>query len=114
MLRAIERGRVQIILSTTLHFEYEDILKRKQLELGVSDQEIDAILDNVCQLSDHQRIYYLWRTFLQDSKDDHVLEVAVASHAQCIVTHNIKDFKGIAKAFGIRAIPPKELLKEIR
>ena len=113
VLRAIERGRVQIILSTTLLFEYEDILTRKQAELGLSDQQIDAILDNLCQLSDHQKIYYLWRTFLPDPKDDHLLEVAVASHTPCIVTHNIKDFKGIAKTFGIRAITPKEFLEEI-
>jgi len=87
---------------------------RKQSELELSDQEINSILDNLCQLSDYQQIYYLWRTFLQDPKDDHVLEVAVASHVPYIVTHNIKDFKGIMKAFGIRAIPPKELQKEIR
>lgn len=113
VLRAIERGHVQIILSTTLLFEYEEILNRKQAELGLSDQQIDAVLDNLCHLSDHQQIYYLWRTFLPDPKDDHILEVAVASHTTCIVTHNIKDFKGIAETFGIRAITPKELLEEI-
>lgn len=114
VLRAIERGHIQIIVSTTLLFEYEDILTRKQAELGLSDQDIDAILDNVCDMSDHQKIYYLWRPFLLDPKDDHVLEVAVASHTQHIVTHNMKDFKGITKAFGIQAIPPKDLLEEIR
>ena len=113
VLRAIDRGHVQIILSPPLLFEYEDILKRKQSELRLSDQEIEAILDNLCQLSDHQQIYYLWRTFLPDPKDDHVLEVAVASHTQYIVTHNMKDFQGIAKTFGIQAITPKELLEEI-
>jgi len=30
-----------------------------------------------------------------------------------IVTHNIKDFNGIDK-FGVRAITPKQLLKEIK
>jgi len=55
----------------------------------------------------------LWRPYLRDSKDDHVLEVAVASQAQTIVTHNIKDFKEIDK-FGIKAITPNELLEEIR
>ncbi len=114
VLRAIERGHVKIIVSTTLLFEYEDILNRKQAELGLSDQEIDAILDNVCDMSDHQKIYYLWRTFLPDLKDDHILEVALASHTQRIVTHNMKDFRGITKAFGIQAITPKELLEEMR
>ena len=114
ILRAIERGHLQITISTTLLFEYEDVLMRKQAELGLSTQDIDAILDNVCDMSDHQKIYYLWRPFLPDPKDDHVLEVAVASRTPQIVTHNMKDFKGIMKAFGIQAITPKDLLKEIR
>jgi putative PIN family toxin of toxin-antitoxin system len=112
VLRAIERGRIQIVVSPTLLFEYEDVLYRKQAELGLSDQDIEAILDNLCDLSDHQQIYYLWRTFLPDPKDDHILEVAVASQTPCIVTHNLKDFTGIAKTFGIRAITPKQFLEE--
>lgn len=113
VLRAIERGQVQIVVSTTLLFEYEDILTRKQAELGLSDQQIEAILDNLCQLSDHQNVYYLWRPWLPDPKDDHILEVAVASRTTRIVTHNLKDFKGIEQTFGIRAIPPKALLEEL-
>jgi predicted nucleic acid-binding protein len=57
--------------------------------------------------------YYLWRPFLKDPNDDHILEVAVASQTEIIVTHNIKDFNGIDK-FGLRAITPKQLLKEIK
>ena len=113
ILRAIERGQIQITLSTTLLFEYEDILNRKKSELGLSSQHIEAILDNLCKFGDHQKIYYLWRPFLPDPKDDHILEVAVASQAKIIVTHNIKDFKKIDK-FGIRPITPRELLEEIK
>ena len=116
--RDLSRGGVQAgdlpVGAHTGLFEYEDVLYRKQAELGVSDQDIEAILDNLCDLSDHQPIYYLWRTFLPDPKDDHILEVAVASQTPWIVTHNLKDFSGIAKTFGIRAIPPKVLLEDIR
>ena len=113
ILRAIERGQIQIILSTTLLFEYEDILNRKKSELGLPEKQIEAVLDNLCRLSDHQKIYYLWRPFLKDPNDDHILELAVASQTEIIVTHNIKDFNGIDN-FGIRAITPKQLLKEIK
>jgi putative PIN family toxin of toxin-antitoxin system len=112
VLRAIERGDIQIVLSPTLLFEYEEILYRNQAELGLSGQHIEAILDNLCALSDHQQIYYLWRAFLPDPKDDHILEVAIASRTRIIVTHNLKDFKGIEKMFGIRPMTPKEFLKE--
>jgi putative PIN family toxin of toxin-antitoxin system len=113
LLRAIERGQIRIILSTTLLLEYEDILNRKKLELGLSEKGIEAILDNLCKLSDHQKIYYLWRPFLKDPNDDHILELAVASQTEIIVTYNIKDFNEINK-FGERAITPKQLLKEIK
>ena len=50
---------------------------------------------------------------LSDPMDDHILELAVASETKTIVTHNIKDFRGINK-FGVRAITPKKLLEEIK
>ncbi len=112
ILRAIEEEKIQIVTSTTLIFEYEDILKRKRSDLGFTDQEIEAILDNLCDLSDFQKIYFLWRPYLKDPKDDHVLEVAVASQTKIIVTHNIKNFQNIDK-FGIDVVRPKDFLKEV-
>ncbi len=70
-------------------------------------------LDNICALSNFQDIYFLWRPYLKDPKDDHVLEVAVASKTKTILTHNIKDFKGVEK-FGIKAITPGKYLEEIK
>jgi putative PIN family toxin of toxin-antitoxin system len=112
VLRAIKKGRLQLVMSTTLLFEYEDILKRNQIVLGLSDEEIEKILDYLCLQSEHQKIYFLWRPRLPDPKDDHLLELAVASGTKLIVTHNTKDFKGIEK-FGIRSLTPNELMEEI-
>jgi predicted nucleic acid-binding protein len=111
-LKAIEVGNVIIALSTTLLFEYEEILKRKQTTLGLSAQEVESILDYFCLQSEHQEVYFLWRPHLPDPKDDHLLELAVASGAKYVVTHNTKDFKGVEK-FGIRPVTPKELLEEV-
>ena len=112
VLRAIEHGRIRIALSTTLLFEYEDILKRHQSILDLSDREIEELLDDLCRCSDHQKIYFLWRPQLPDPKDDHILELAVAAGTTLIVTHNIKDFEK-TEAFGIRAVTPRQLLEEI-
>jgi putative PIN family toxin of toxin-antitoxin system len=112
VLRLIESGTVMPVISTTLLFEYEDILRRKQSELAMTTQQIDIVLDNICALSEFQKIYFLWRPYLRDPKDDHILEVAVASKIKLIVTHNIKDFKGVEK-FGIKAITPGQLLARI-
>lgn len=113
VLKLIEKGRVKIFLSTALLFEYEDVLKRNKRILKLTDGDIENILDNLCKLSDHQKIYFLWRPYLTDPKDDLVIELAVASETKTILTHNIKDFKGINK-FGVRAITPKILLEEIK
>jgi putative PIN family toxin of toxin-antitoxin system len=112
VLQALEEGKLKAVLSTTLLFEYEDILKRNQGVLGLTNQEIEKILDYLCMQSEHQKIYFLWRPFLADLKDDHLLELAIASGTKLIVTHNTRDFKG-AEEFGIRSITPKELLEEI-
>ena len=101
-----------MVISTTLLFEYEDVLKMNKVVLGLSNQEIEKILDYFCMQSEHQKIYFLWRPRLPDSKDDHLLELAIASGTSLIATHNIKDFIG-AEKFGIRSITPKELLEEI-
>jgi len=113
ILRRINAGEIIPVISTTLLFEYEDILKRKQKELGLADKAIDIILDNICALSEFQKIYFLWRPYLKDPKDDHVLEVAVASKTRLIITHNIKDFKGVDR-FGITALRPGRLLEAMQ
>lgn len=113
ILRALERGRIKTVISTALLFEYEYILQRNKSELRLSDRDIEKLLDNLCRLSAHQKIYFLWRPYLVDPKDDHILEVAVASGTEIILTHNVKDFKGVDK-FGIRAIQPRKLLEEIK
>ena len=112
ILQAIEQGKLKMVLSTTLLFEYEDILKRNPVDLGLSNQEIEKVLDYFCMKSEHQKIYFLWRPYLPDPKDDHLLELAIASGTKLIVTHNTKDFKGV-EAFGVRSITPKAILEEI-
>lgn len=72
--------------------------------------DIDAVLDFVLRRSRIRKIYFLWRPFLKDIKDDHLLEVAVGSNSKHIVTFNVNDFKGIEK-FGVKAVTPREFLK---
>ena len=113
ILRLLDAGTIKPVISTTLLFEYEDVLKRKQTVLELSHKQVDMILDNICALSKFQEIYFLWRPYLRDPKDDHVLEVAVASKTKTIITHNLKDFKGVEK-FGIKATTPGNFLEVIK
>jgi predicted nucleic acid-binding protein len=50
-----------------------------------------------------------------DAKDRHVLAAAVASHAQVIVTSNLKDFPNDAlEPYGIEAQSPNEFLRHLQ
>jgi predicted nucleic acid-binding protein len=92
--------------------EYEAALKRQTKATGVSAADVDAIIDYLCLVGEHCKVYYLWRPFLKDPKDDMVLELAVSSNAESIVTYNKSDFKG-ANQFGVKVITPKALLQQI-
>ena len=112
ILELLNQGKIQMLMSTPLLFEYEDVLKRNQASLKLQNNDIEIILDNLCALSEFQRIYFLWRPFLSDPKDDMVLELAVAAKVKTIVTHNLKDFIGIEK-FAVQAISPKSFLESL-
>ena len=104
------------VISNTLVTEYEDVLARdkniKQYnDLTISD--IERFLDDICLISHHQKIYFLWRPFLKDSNDDMVLEVAVNAGAKAIITFNPKDFKGVKEKFNIEILTPKDFLENI-
>jgi predicted nucleic acid-binding protein len=109
----MEQGRIVPLLSTTLLFEYEEILKRNQEMLKLSDRAVEDVLDGICSRGEGRKIHFLWRPQLSDPKDDHVLELAVAAGGADIVTHNVNDFTE-ASSFGIRIITPAQLLGELR
>ena len=79
---------------------------------NLSAEDIEAILDYLLSKSNIREIFYLWRPFLKDTKDDLVLEVAVESRSKYIITFNKKAFKGIGK-FGVKVLTPREFLIEL-
>lgn len=105
----------QIVLSIPLYIEYQDVLTRPEHMSGVSTpEEILGFLRYICSIAHRQRIFFLWRPWLADPKDDMVLEVAVASQSRYIVTHNLRDFRGVEKNFGITPVTPGKFLHIIR
>lgn len=113
LLTLIGQGKFNINLSVPLILEYEDVARRLVRETALDDEDINDILNYICSVSNRREIFYLWRPFLKDPKDDMVLELAVSSNCDMIVTYNKKDFKGVEQYFGIRLLTPKELLLEI-
>jgi putative PIN family toxin of toxin-antitoxin system len=112
VLRRIGTGVFDLAVSVPLVLEYEDALNRHGTQSGLAPEDIQSILDYVCQVANHQDIYFLWRPLLRDPRDDLVAEVAVASGSDAIVTYNKRDFGGLER-FGMRVIEPVQLLREI-
>ncbi|OGO39695.1 MAG: putative toxin-antitoxin system toxin component, PIN family [Chloroflexi bacterium RBG_16_56_8] len=98
--------------SVPLVLEYEDVIHRQQVELGLSLDGVSTLIDSLCALANHHEIYFLWRPTLPDANDELILELAVSAQCEYIVTHNIADFSGVEQ-FGIRAVTPAEFLKII-
>ena len=106
------REKFEQNISPSLIFEYESVAERDSSNIVLSDFEIDSILDMICKWSIKCEIYFLWRPYLKDPKDDFVLELAVESQSDFIITYNKNDFKGTEK-FGVKVLTPKEFLKKI-
>ena len=68
-----------------------------------------AFMRYLLSIAHLQDVYYLWRPFLRDADDDMVLECAVASGCQYVVTHNVHDFQRIGQ-LGLRPITPASFL----
>lgn len=112
VLRLIGRGYFETCVSVPLVLEYEGVAKRNLLNLPISAKDVDTVIDFICQVSQQYEIYYTWRPLLQDPNDEMVLELAVGSGSNAIVTFNKRDFAGIER-FGIGLLTPAELLHEI-
>jgi len=112
VLSLVGSGKFEIALSVPLILEYEDALLRNLEEANLTRGDVRDILDYVCSVAQLQQIFFLWRPFLRDPRDDMVLEVAVAAGCEAVVTHNRKDFGGIEQ-FGLKALTPQGLLKRI-
>jgi len=113
LLSLVGARQFEIHDSVALILEYEDVIQRHRIELGLSQDDVAGFIDSLCSMAHHHKVYFLWRPSLPDANDELVLELAVTAGCEYIVTYNISDFKGIDK-FGIRAITPREFLQVIR
>ena len=109
LLRLVGDDRWRMNLSVPLVLEYEQTLKRVCAGEALSGSDINGILQFLCANASLRTIFFLWRPLLPDPKDDFVLELAVESRADFLLTFNAKDFVG-AERFGIRVITPRQFL----
>jgi putative PIN family toxin of toxin-antitoxin system len=112
LMSLVGMGRFDIHVSVPLVLEYEEVLIRQRLQLGLTQADVADIVDALCALATPHEIYFLWRPYLHDRKDELILELAVAARCDYIITYNKRDFSGV-ETFGIRVIDPRTFLQEI-
>ena len=112
LLTLVGAGQFDIHLSVPLVLEYEEVLLRQLPNLSVTSADVQNLIVFHCLVGAHHQIFFLWRPYLLDPKDDMVLELAVKAECDSVITYNLRDFAGIEK-FGLKAIEPVEFLRSI-
>jgi putative PIN family toxin of toxin-antitoxin system len=112
LLMLLESDKFAINLSVPLVIEYESIAKGMAQKLGLTFQDIDDILNYIIKISNWHKIYYLWRPFLKDPKDDMILELAIVANCDTIITYNKRDFVKLEQ-FNLQVLTAQEFLMQI-
>jgi putative PIN family toxin of toxin-antitoxin system len=111
------QGAFTPIMGNALYAEYEDVLSRDTLfaKSRLNAKERNELFDMFASVCEWIRVYYQWRPNLRDEADNHLMELAVAGNAECIVTRNHRDLASGELAFPqIRILSPEQFFKEYR
>lgn len=110
LIRRLALREFDAVVSTALILEYDDVLHRPEMVPAYTQAEITSFIDSICSVTSEAFIYFRWRPFLPDPKDDLVFECTLAGGATHIVTHNIRDFPNL-DPFGVSVVTPGEFLR---
>lgn len=106
--------KFEIALTIAVYTEWQAVLTRSEhLPPGATPDMALGFLRYLASIAHLQDVHFLWRPFLRDPDDDMVLECAVASGSEFIVTHNVKDFRRVQE-LNVQAITPVGFLKLLR
>lgn len=105
---------IEIALTIALYTEWQAVMTRSEnLPPGATADEALAFLRYLASIAHLQDVHFLWRPFSRDPDDDMILECAVVSGSEYIVTHNVKDFRRVEE-LNVQVITPADLLHLLR
>ena len=94
ILQKVRYGEITMAVSLPVFQEYRDLLSRddvrKQLALGPED--VETFLQFIATVARPTSIRFVWRPNLRDENDNMVMELALASGSEYLITRNTRDF----------------------
>jgi putative PIN family toxin of toxin-antitoxin system len=113
IIRRVRRKEVAMVASVPLMIEYEAVATRQEqlAAMGLSKEEVGAVLDVLALFIEPVEVHFLWRPILRDAGDDMVLEAAVNGRAPTLLTFNRRHFAAESEKFGIAVQTPHEFLR---
>lgn len=118
ILQLVRGGDLQLAISVPVYEEYCAVLTRAQVRRvsGLSQLDIDAILEFIALAGIPTPIDFLWRPNLTDESDNMFVELAVASGSEYLITRNRRHYSiGNTLSFdSFNVVTPAEFLTQWR
>ena len=110
LIRMLTSGVFILCVDARILLEYDEVLRRPKFDIAPA--KVDIIMEYIKNHSEVHATVPL-DTPLPDEDDCLFLEVALSSHASCLVTGNLKHFPKKYQG-GISVLSPKGFLDEYR
>ncbi len=110
----VAEEKLKPLCSTALFLEYETVLTRPDIVArhGLNSRNLTLFLAEFALLAQPVELHFRWRPQLADAGDELVLEAAVNGRANCLITHNLRDFRPAAQSFDLPVKTPQDYLRE--
>ena len=116
LFQLVDGDLFEVGLTAPLVFEYEEVCKRMISSTDLTNltpQDIDQLIDYLCRVGKRRVVHFRLRPSVGDPDDEMVLEAAVASGGDWIVTHNVRDLSAGAARYGIDVLTPADALRRL-
>lgn len=111
ILAAVGTGTFELIMSVALALEYEEVLKREVPY--VPRAELDELVSFLCVNARRQETGSSAWPLVADPDDELLARLAVASACDYLVTHNVRDVRGV-ESLGTTVITPSRFIRIMR
>ena len=114
LVSMLPSAKFEIALTVAVYTEWQAVLTRPEnMPPTATADDALAFLRYLASVAHLQDVHFLWRPFSRDPDDDMIVECAVASGCEYIVTHNVKDFRRVEE-LKVKVITPGAFLKLLR